>query len=259
MPHRVYALFVGLILWSHTAAVFAQTAPAVEFFSPQGPVKDVRQAAVRFNTPIVTYGDPRLEAPFTIDCPISGNSRWVDDRNWVHDFSTDLPAGIECRFTLKPGLTAVDGRALGDAAQFTFSTGGPAVLRTLPYAGHSAIDEEQIFILGLDASVNVQSIKEHAWCQVEGIAEQVGVRVLVDEERRQVLDQRMDFLSQYHGLLTKYGESPIAAFVMKTPLTGTDREKFLQLKDAPDSPIVVLQCQRRFPQNVDMSLIWDAG
>ncbi len=27
--------------------------------------------------------DPRLAAPFTIDCPVAGRSRWADGRNWV--------------------------------------------------------------------------------------------------------------------------------------------------------------------------------
>lgn len=259
MPRRVYAVIIGLILWVHTVAVFPQATPSVEFFSPQGTVKNVRQVKVRFSAPMVSYGDPRVESPFMIDCLISGNSRWADDRNWVHDFSTDLPAGIECRFLLKSGLSSLDGRALGGPREFAFSTGGPAVLRSLPQDGASVIDEEQIFILGLDSSARVESISDHAWCQVEGIAEQIGVRVLVDEERRQVLDQRADFLAQYYAFLTKYGEAPLAGFAMLTPLNGTDREKFLQLKDAPDSPIVVLQCQRRFPPDVDVSLIWDAG
>ena len=71
-------------------------------------------------------------------------------RNWVYDFDRDLPAGVRCSFTLKTGLTAVDGSRVAGGQRFEFSTGGPAILRSLPYEG-ARIDENQVFILGLDA------------------------------------------------------------------------------------------------------------
>src|SRR5438477_5542561 len=41
----------------------------VDVFSPQGEVKGVRQIAARFSDHMVALGDPRLDAPFEIDCP----------------------------------------------------------------------------------------------------------------------------------------------------------------------------------------------
>ena len=57
---------------------------------------------------------------------------------------------------MKSGLTAVDGTALAAGQRFEFSTGGPAILRSLPYEG-SRIDENQVFILGLDAPADAAS------------------------------------------------------------------------------------------------------
>jgi alpha-2-macroglobulin len=70
------------------AAAFSQTGPPtlpqVEFFSPQGTVKGVRQVAARFSDPMVAFGDPRLPEPFQIDCPESGKARWADVYNWIY-------------------------------------------------------------------------------------------------------------------------------------------------------------------------------
>jgi alpha-2-macroglobulin len=56
------------LLMSLVAAVAAQDAAKVESFSPQGHIKDVRQVVARFSQPMVSFGDPRSEAPFDITC-----------------------------------------------------------------------------------------------------------------------------------------------------------------------------------------------
>ena len=99
---RLLALLLGGV------ATVAMGQP-VEVFSPQGSVKGVRQASARFATPMVPFGDPRELDPFVIDCPAKGRGRWADMKNWVYDFDSDLPAGVRCSFTLKAGLTALDG------------------------------------------------------------------------------------------------------------------------------------------------------
>src|SRR5438067_13317823 len=48
--------------------------------------------------------DPRVSvSPFQIDCEQHGSERWVDSRTWAYDFDRDLPAGVECTFTLRDG------------------------------------------------------------------------------------------------------------------------------------------------------------
>src|SRR5262245_57344803 len=94
------------------AAAAPAPEPRVEAFSPQGSHKDVRQAQARFNVPMVAFGDPTLADPFDVECQAPGKGRWADARNWVYDFEDDLPGGLRCRFTLKPGVKSQDGRPL---------------------------------------------------------------------------------------------------------------------------------------------------
>src|SRR6185312_10157117 len=116
------ALFFGL-----SAASAAAEGAQVELFSPQGFVKQVRQATARFNKPMVPLGDLRGREPFDVECAAKGTGRWVDDRNWAYDFDADLPAGLRCRFTLKNRLLALDGKKVVGSRVFEFTTGGPAI------------------------------------------------------------------------------------------------------------------------------------
>src|SRR5438128_9543542 len=120
---------VPLFLFSLQAA---DPQPGVESFSPEGVAKRVRQVKARFTEPMVAFGDLRQTPPFEIHCVQGGVGRWLDTEVWVYDFKEELPAGVNCEFTLKGGLKTLAGRAVACRA-FTFSTGGPAVLRTQPY------------------------------------------------------------------------------------------------------------------------------
>src|SRR5687767_7244241 len=125
--------------------------PRVAGFSPQGTVKQVRQAAARFSEPMVPLGDPRgAPDPFDVTCAEPGTGRWVDSRQWVYDFARDLPAGIACRFRLRAGLQTLAGRAVTGPVDFAFSTGGPAIRESVPREGSEWVDEEQAFMLVLD-------------------------------------------------------------------------------------------------------------
>ena len=224
----------------------AQPASArVEFFSPQGTTRQVRQATARFTTPIVALGDPRLPDPFTVECPSSGQGRWADTRNWVYDFAADLPAGVACRFTLRPGLKALDGRKVTQAT-FRFDTGGPAIVASYPYEGWSALDEDQIFLLKLDAPATAASIREHAYCVIEGLAERIPLRVLMGDERSKVLEQRSAIGYAYYDILWKSGR------------TSQARVRDRSLEEA-EAQIVVAVCGRPLPPATRVQLVWGAG
>src|SRR5579862_4400749 len=134
MRARLIHLFIPLILFTSDEA-FASTpdslaspaAAQVEFFSPTGYAKQVRQVVVRFTSAMVALGDPRLADPFDIICSANGKGRWADTRNWVYDFDSDLNAGVSCRFSLKPQLRTLGGAPLTGQSVFTFDTGGPAI------------------------------------------------------------------------------------------------------------------------------------
>lgn len=161
-----------------TGPATAQDAPRVDSFSPTGTAKAPRQVSARFSQPMVAFGEPRQPAPFVIDCPVAGKARWVDARQWVYDFGDPLAGGVRCRFTLTPDLKTLDGSAFDAPAEFSFDTGGPAILRSLPREGHAQIDAEQVFILALDAPADAASVREHASCAVDKLAERIPVDVL---------------------------------------------------------------------------------
>jgi len=188
-------------------------------FTPQGSVKQLRQASARFSVPMVALGDPRVRAPFDVDCPETGSGRWIDTRTWAYDFIRDLPAGITCRFTLRPGVVSVGGAPVTPGT-FTFSTGGPAIVRVIPDPS-GPIAEDQIFVLSLDGTAVPASIVEHAGFTVQGLPERVPLQVLEGAEREAVVRTLDDW----------------------------QREE----------PFVVVAARRRFPNGAAVELVWGPG
>ncbi len=261
MPFFRKTLYRGSVLVALFAAwCLVASAQEVEFFSPQGEVKAVRQVTARFAQAMVPFGEPREVGPFAIDCVEKGKGRWADMKNWVYDFDRDLPAGVRCSFTVKPGITALDGAPLTAGQRFEFSTGGPAIVRSLPSEG-SRVDENQMFILGLDAPVTSGTIGEHAYCIAAGVNEKIGVRLVTGEERKTILDNRKTFAASYLRfiLLDPDAGRTRGSFLFRLPATGSDDEKFLRLRDAPDSPLITVACARTLPPNAEVKLVWGKG
>ncbi len=240
-------------------AATAALAQPVELFSPQGKVKGVRQVTARFAKPMVAFGDPRLPDPFEIDCAEKGSGRWADTRNWVYDFARDLPAGVRCTFALKSGLAAADGSAVAGGQRFAFTTGGPTIVRSLPWEG-SRIDENQVFVLGLDAPAKPETIAANARCVAAGVNEEIGVRLVTGDERKTILDNRKSFAASYLRMMLVDGEEGrTRGFLFRLPTTGSDQDRFLRLRDAPDSPLVTLACARTLPADAEVKLVWGKG
>lgn len=218
---------------------------AVATFSPQGTAKGARQVVARFTTDMVALGDPRLPDPFTIDCA-PGRGRWIDTRNWAYDFEDDLPAGSVCRFEPRRGLKDAAGAAVAARGPFTFDTGGPVVQASLPYEGSESIDEEQAFLLRLDGPATVESIRAHARCIVEGLAEALPVTVIEGAERAALLAQRRQLGYAYYRILWADGEVTQARV----------RDAALQVAE---QRVVAVRCQRRLPPAAMVELVWGKG
>ena len=170
------------------AALLPDTALAarVESFSPEGVAKGIREVTARFSEAMVPLGDPRVAAdPFTIDCAPKGSSRWADGRTWVHTFAEDLPAGLECRFELAPGVRSLAGAAVTGQRTFAFSTGGPSIVEIVP--SEDDVAEDQRFAIKLDGEATRESIERHAFVHVEGLADPIGVRIVDGAEREATL------------------------------------------------------------------------
>lgn len=220
--------------------------PKVEVFSPQGAVKGVRQASVRFSEPMVPFGDPRLPDPFDVDCPARGKGRWADSRNWIFDFDEDLPAGLVCSFTLKSSAAALSGKPLAGPRAFSFTTGGPAIIHSIPGEGSTQIDEEQAFVLLLDAEPVEASVLDNASFSAKGIEERIGVRILRGTERKEILEA-----GPSRALVTVIDRKRGVA------LETLEFRRKAKLQDDPR--ILVLRARQAFPATADVRLVWGPG
>jgi hypothetical protein len=172
---------------------------------------------------MVPVGDPRAEkSPFRVLCAEKGRARWIDSRNWSYDFDRDLPAGIRCRFRLRPDARTLSGRRLGGEREFDLSTGGPAIVRSLPYEGSQAIDEQQAFVLFVDALPIDATVLAHASFAVEGVPQRVESRLVAGSRRQDILKT--------------LGE---------------------QAKDP--RRVIILEAKQRFPNGAKVSLVWGRG
>jgi hypothetical protein len=219
---------IGIIFLALMNSAFAAE-PVVEFFSPQGEVKVVRQVNVRFSEQMVPFGDPRIVEPFEVACPERGKGRWADGKNWEYDFDRDLPAGVVCDFTLRSDLKTLSGSKISGNQKFSFTTGGPAIKRSDPYEG-GQIDEEQAFILALDTEAKESSVLEHASCSAEGVTEKFGIKIIKGNDREELLKTQ--------GQRYRYGQSR---------------------DGAKDLPLLVVQCKQRFPNGAKIQLLWGKG
>src|SRR5262249_40735479 len=155
----------------------------------------------------------------------------------------DLDAGLRCVFTRKSGLAAFDGRAVVGTRTFAFDTGGPAIVDSFPHEGWSEIDEDQVFVLKLDAPATPESIAEHAWCVIDGVSERVPVAVSTGDARSALLAQRKSLgYGYFHSLWKSGAESDVRV-----------RDRSLE---HAEERIAVLQCGRRLPQARRVRLVW---
>ena len=178
--------FAGV--WSVSAT--GASAATIASVSPQGEVAQVQQVTVKFSEAVVRFGDPRLPDPMALACQGAvppGTGRWVNDRAWVYDFREALGPGVRCTLSTRPDWKPT--AALTGATEFAFGTGGPAIVSTQPDAG-AQIDEDQFFVLRLNGAAVEASVLANAWCEVEGIGERIGVKVIGGEARAALLKAR---------------------------------------------------------------------
>lgn len=212
---RIVGLAATLLAGPAQAVVVASV-------SPQGEVAQVRQIVVRFDAAVLPFGDLRRPDPMLLACQgatPAGNGRWADDRTWLYDFREALPPGSRCTLKARPDWAPSTG-ALTGRTEFSFGTGGPAVLRVEPHAG-SEIEEDQHFLLQLSGPAVVGSVAGHAWCEAEGIGERLPARVVTGPPRDQLIKvRRLDKL---------------------------------------EPRLLFLACQRPLPNDIRLRLVWGAG
>ncbi|MCL1925601.1 MAG: MG2 domain-containing protein [Syntrophorhabdaceae bacterium] len=227
---KLFARFLPVLWLFFAIAAYGGETVSVDLFNPEGAARGVRQAMSRFTEAIVPFGDPRISDPFDAFCTgdVRGRGRWADDRNWVYDFEEDLPAGIRCSFTLKPELRSVSGKPVKGRREFVFDTGGPMIMKSDPYEGSGRINENQAFVLMLDAAADEQSILSNVYFSVAGIVEAVSPKIVRGKDREALIE--------------------------------ASHAKWWRKNDPKlDSKIVILMPTRSFPLDSNVTLWWGAG
>ncbi len=130
-----------------------------------------------------------------------------------------MPAGQRCQLTPAAGFVPLGGPLAGPR-EFAFTTGAPIVLAVQPNPG-SRIEEDQHFWLRLNGAPDPARIASSAWCEVEGLGERVPVTIVEGPAREELLRQRR--------------------------------------RDAPAAHMLLLACQRPFPAEAGVRLVWRAG
>ncbi|HEY0300585.1 MAG TPA: hypothetical protein VGC36_04605, partial [Rhizomicrobium sp.] len=167
---RMLRVVLGLGVGGALLLAVPAGAATVERFTPQGDVKEVRQAVATFSAAMVPFGDLRaVTPPFSVDCAVAGTGRWVDTRTWAYDFENDLPGGMRCSFALAAGLKDRAGKPITGQSRFDFTSGGPAVESSRPGDGDERIDAQQAFVLSLDGEATAESVAQHAAFEVDGL------------------------------------------------------------------------------------------
>ena len=172
------------------AGAGAAQAFSVASLSPQGEVARVRQVVAKFDAAAVRFGDPKAPAPFGVACSdadaAKGTGRWTGEREWVYDFAQDLPPGVRCTVSVKPGFKSTSGAVLASASSYQFNTGGPFVQSIRP-GTYQEIDEEQFFVLQLNGAATPASLGENVWCAADGVGERIPVRLIEGAQRAGLL------------------------------------------------------------------------
>ncbi|MBP6018740.1 MAG: alpha-2-macroglobulin [Burkholderiaceae bacterium] len=158
-------------------------------FSPQGQVSTVESVKLRFDKPVIAFGDGQAAAPVDIRCndsAVVGHGRWLDGSRWTYEFTKNPGPGVSCQVSLAPSFQALDKAAITGTTTFSFQTGGPFLDWVRPSS--STIDEDQAFVLAFNAPVDAATVVDHAQCVVQGLGEMVPVRLITGQPRQQILD-----------------------------------------------------------------------
>ncbi len=243
MAHRWRAaLAIGFVFV--TARAGGGPAPAVAAFAPAGSVERVEQVKVRFATPMVAFGDPRLPAPIAGTCSAGATGRWVDASSYAIDLPVPLAGGRRCSYELVSGLKDASGAAVAGTRRFTFDTGGPAIRSVLPHDGSGRIEEDQVFLLALNTAATSASVATHASCAIDGVGEAVPLDILPDATRAAIVG----------GMGADIG---LRNFLQQAGLVAPNPEWNEQPQ--PRSVVVAAKCRRALPAGGRVAIVWGAG
>ena len=150
-------------------------APSVSTLGDSEPLKVLRQApegevelaphiSVTFNRPMVaitSHADTLASGvPVKVSPKVEGSWRWVGAKTLLFEAPerTRLPMATDYTVEIPAGTKSKDGKALGGAKSFTFST--PAPKLTAMWPQHGTFPREQAIFLGFDQEIDPEQMLE---------------------------------------------------------------------------------------------------
>ncbi|SEM99890.1 hypothetical protein SAMN05192583_1799 [Sphingomonas gellani] len=225
-------------------AASGDNSPQVLFASPGIGGGAIERFTIRFSQPMVALGDPRAQGPLSVECPVAGEGRWVDQQTYVWEFATPLPGGTACEMKTREGLKSVSGYALGGQQSFKVDAGGPVARAVMPGGGE--VEEDQVFLVASNMPATPASIAANAYCAVDGIGERIAVDVLAPDLPAKLLGEMGDKRWEVSNFLETAG--------LPTTISAAEGDRRRML-----AGVTALKCRRPLPPGRDMALVWGAG
>ena len=221
----------------------ADSGPQIVMATPGIGNGAIERFTVRFSAPMVPLGDPRAPSPFTVDCTVGGQGRWIDPQSFVHEFGGPLPGGTRCTFTVREGLKSVAGYALVGQKSFTVDAGGPFARAVLPGAYGGTIEEGQVFLVAANMPPAPGSVAANAYCTVDGVGEKIPVELLGSDVPAKLLAA---LGTDDYAIQSFLEEAGLPAAL---PATARERQAML-------AAVSAVKCRRPLPPGRDMALVW---
>ncbi len=220
-------LLTGLSAQSWAAPAF------IKSFTPQNLSEPTNQVRAEFSTKMVDLGVNPDANIFDILCTpqLYGRANWDSETTWTFDFVTNLsanklPGGSRCSFSLKADFKKR--KKISGKTDFQFQIDGPNIITIYPGdpsgRGNYTVVEDQVFIIGLDAAVDENSVLRNVRFKVAGIASLTDIRLLPESEKTAIFQANKWLAENFKGM-----------------------------------PTLAIQPTKPFPADKKVSLIWGKG
>lgn len=177
-----------------SGVIFTAGAAEIASVSPTGTQSKVSTVDIVFSSNVIPLGRNDLPPPASVSCSDTstvGHGKWSDGAHWSYEFEGILPAGVQCTITPDASFRDIAGNPVKGKKQYRFDTGKLAVSSVSPSSGSS---EDQAFLVRFNLPVNQDGLQNHATCVVEGLGEQIPVKILSEEDKQTILKEARSYL-----------------------------------------------------------------
>ncbi len=188
---RIFVAGAALVL---SGIIGTAVAANITSVSPTGTQSKVSAIDIVFSTNVTPLGRNDLPPPVSVSCKggqVKGHGKWSDGAHWSYEFEETLPAGVQCTITPDAAFRDATGKPVQGKKQYQFDTGRLAVTSISP---SGEIDEDQAFTVRFNLPVQASSVQAHASCVVQGLGEQIPVKVLSEQDKKIIISQARSYL-----------------------------------------------------------------